>query len=208
MLDLSKSSPSTESPVPAIPVPPVVPSPAGGAASHPGVARTARPDDIKTRLGLGTVGLVLAALLSGGIFAQMWLYRNNELLARETATPLLSPHTFIGSAVGLCFYLMGTFSEEKDLLVMALIGILAVGIINIIWAFKAKTALEHYALRELRVPLHMNSFYTFLLNVYYISYCINDLPNVVHKAHLTAQMVNGQQGNSSSTPPAPPSQTQ
>ncbi len=176
------------SPVP--PIPPAVPPvpPVGRAPVSPRRA----PDDLKNRLGLTTVPMVVAALLSGGIFAQMWLYRSNDLLAEATGTPLLSPYYLMGGAAGLWVYLIGFQSHKDAVLMLALLGLVASAVVNVVWAFRARTALEAYALRELRVPLQMNSFYTFALNVYYVSYCINDLPNVVHKAQLASRLMAGQ----------------
>lgn len=68
----------------------------------------------------------------------------------------------------------------------ALSGILivAANALYIVWAFKAKNALSEYALSEHKIDLRMNAFYTFFLNVFYINYCINDLPEEQRKQQI------------------------
>jgi hypothetical protein len=61
---------------------------------------------------------------------------------------------------------------------------LTVSILEIVWAFKAKAALQEYVLNEFKIELRMNAFYTFGLTVFYINYCINDLPEVLRKNQI------------------------
>ncbi|GKQ27787.1 hypothetical protein NUBL17187_55830 [Klebsiella michiganensis] len=54
----------------------------------------------------------------------------------------------------------------------------------IVWAFKAKTALQAYALNEFKFELKMNPFYTFIFSIYYIVYCINDMESELQKHNI------------------------
>ncbi len=70
---------------------------------------------------------------------------------------------------------------------MAMIsGILAIalGVLYIVWAFRAKKALQEYALTEYKIDLKMNGFYTFIFNIYYINSCINDLPEAQRRQQI------------------------
>ena len=70
---------------------------------------------------------------------------------------------------------------------MQVLGIiLTVGIFVLyeIWAFKTREALQKYALNEHKIDLRMNAFYTFFMTVYYINYCINDLPEEQRKQQI------------------------
>ncbi|MGV0084103.1 hypothetical protein EEAAV_09560 [Rahnella aceris] len=69
---------------------------------------------------------------------------------------------------------------------LALSGILslACGVMYIVWAFKARASLRHYALNTFRFDLKMNAFYTVLFNVFYITYCINDMPQALAKHRI------------------------
>ncbi|MDU3304253.1 MAG: hypothetical protein E7E83_22950, partial [Enterobacter ludwigii] len=61
---------------------------------------------------------------------------------------------------------------------------LACGVMYIVWAFKARAALRHYALNTFRFDLKMNAGYTVLFNVFYITYCINDMPQALAKHRI------------------------
>ena len=78
----------------------------------------------------------------------------------------------------VCIGLSGAFTGLGEESLDIIRGILSIagGIMYIVWAFRARKALQEYALNEHKTDLRMNRFYTFLFNVYYINYCINDLP--------------------------------
>ena len=54
----------------------------------------------------------------------------------------------------------------------------------LVWAFKAKKSLQAYALNEFKFELKMNPFYTFIFNIYYIVYCINDMGAELQKHNI------------------------
>lgn len=58
---------------------------------------------------------------------------------------------------------------------------LGLAVLYIVWAFKAKKVIEEYAINQHRVDPKINSAYTLFLNIFYICYCINDLPNEQRK---------------------------
>ena len=51
----------------------------------------------------------------------------------------------------------------------------------IIWAFKARTALQSYVLNTFKFELKMNIFYLIIFNVFYITWCINAMPEAFAK---------------------------
>ena len=57
-------------------------------------------------------------------------------------------------------------------------------VLYIVWSFKAKAALQEYALNEHKIDLRMNAFYTFIFTIYYINYCVNDLPEAKRKQEI------------------------
>jgi len=57
-------------------------------------------------------------------------------------------------------------------------------VMYVVWAFKARAALRHYALNTFRFDLKMNAFYTVLFNVFYITWCINDMPQALAKHRI------------------------
>ena len=87
------------------------------------------------------------------------------------------------------------YDSTGDIL-LAISGLLSVAcaVMYVVWAFKARTALRHYVLNTFRFDLKMNAFYTVLFNVFYITYCINDMQQALAKH----QIIHG------NTPPATP----
>lgn len=69
---------------------------------------------------------------------------------------------------------------------LALSGILslACAVMYVVWAFKARVALRHYALNTFRFDLKMNAFYTVIFTVFYITYCINDMQQALAKHRI------------------------
>jgi len=57
-------------------------------------------------------------------------------------------------------------------------------VLYLVLAFKAKSAIQEYALNIHKIDLRMNRFYTFIFTIYYINYCINDLPEVKRKQDI------------------------
>jgi Kef-type K+ transport system membrane component KefB len=74
--------------------------------------------------------------------------------------------------------------QDETMIVIGLLISLAGNVLYVVWAFKAKQALQEYCLDEYRIDLKMNVFYVVLMNVYYINYCINDLPEVQRKEQI------------------------
>src|SRR5699024_11560729 len=57
-------------------------------------------------------------------------------------------------------------------------------ILTIIWAFRARAALQQYALTQFRFELKMNPVWTFLFHIFYINYCINTMPESLAKHRI------------------------
>lgn len=91
------------------------------------------------------------------------------------------------------------YDSTGDIL-LAIRGLLSVasGVMYVVWAFKARTALRYYALNAFRFDLKMNTFYTVLFNVFYITYCINDMQQTLAKH----QIIHGTATTSNESAPA------
>ena len=85
--------------------------------------------------------------------------------------------------IAVCAGLGGAFSGQDDIIpnVIALLLSIAFNVLFIVWAFKAKSALQEYASNEHQIDLNMNGFYTFLFSIYYINYCINEITEIKNK---------------------------
>ena len=147
--------------------------------------------ELKDKIDTKTMNLVLLTIATAGIYSILWLYKNHEpidnIIKKKTADS-----TFI-IWIAVCVGLGGAFAGtgEEIVNVLGVILTLASFVLYIVWAFRAKKGLQEYALNEHKIDLRMNGFYTFLFTVYYINYCINDLPEAQRKQ----QILSGQSEN-------------
>lgn len=140
--------------------------------------------ELKEKLNTKTLHLVLLTIATFGIYPLLWLTRHYETFNRITKKPTIDMNNIVWMAVclGIGSSLSGSHNETINLIV--LLSFLTVSILEIVWAFKAKAALQEYVLNEFKIELRMNAFYTFGLNIFYINYCINDLPEVLRKNQI------------------------
>ncbi|MDE1266197.1 DUF4234 domain-containing protein [Vibrio aestuarianus] len=147
--------------------------------------------ELKDSIDTKTLNLFLLTIATGGIYPILWMYKNCSVLESVTKKKI-SDNVFIiwvAVCVGLGSTLAGTGDETLDVIA----GLFTIGswVLYIVWAFKAKAALQEYALNEHKIDLRMNAFYTVIFTVYYINYCINDLPEAKRKQDvLSGQTLN------------------
>jgi len=145
---------------------------------------TALKDQINTK----TFSLVMLSIASAGIFPLMWLYRHGKSIERITSTGVasdtflawLAVSTGLGGALGA---LAGP--DDAALSGVGVLLQLASAVLWVVWAFRARSALQAYVLNVHRAPLPMNRLYTVLFHVFYINHCINDLPEIVRRHTIT-----------------------
>ncbi|MBM1020249.1 DUF4234 domain-containing protein [Enterobacter sp. A11] len=161
---------------------------------------------LKEKLATPTLHLALLTVATGGVWPLIWLYKNQDTLMQETGQRFSSSVLIIWMAV--CFglgaflrpYSMPQIDEmnyiHTPVVMIAITGILSIAlmVLYIVWAFKARAALQHYALTQFQLELKMNLFYTFAFSLYYVNYCINAMPDALAKqqilrAHLQQQPV-------------------
>jgi hypothetical protein len=142
--------------------------------------------ELKDRINNKTLNLVLLTIATAGLYPILWLWRNVSVINQVTKGNAGSDLFIIWIAVcaGMSGALAGSGEDALDI-ISGLFSI-ALAVLYIVWAFKARTALQQYALNELGTDLRMNGFYTFIFTLYYINYCINDLPEAKRKQDLLA----------------------
>jgi hypothetical protein len=140
--------------------------------------------ELKDKIDTKTMNLVLLTIATAGIYPLLWLYKNYPTIDDITKTRTADETFIIWMAVcsGLSGFLIRI--NEDAMIVLALILSIAGTVLYVVWAFRAKTALQEYALNEHKIDLRMNGFYTFLFHIYYINYCINDLPEAQRKQKI------------------------
>ena len=141
-------------------------------------------NELKDKINTKTLNMVLLSIATLGLYLLLWLVRVNQKITETTKIKLVDNSYIIWLAV--CLGWSGSLSNVDDALFDVLSGILiiAANALYIVWAFKAKNAISEYALSEHKIDLRMNAFYTFFLNVFYINYCINDLPEEQRKQQI------------------------
>ncbi len=173
---------------------------------------------LSKKINTSTLHFALLSLVTGGVWPLMWLYKKQDIISETTGYPF-SSKTFI-IALAVCFGLSHQISSviSPDVyddasfsnILLSIGGLLSVasGVMMIVWSFRARTALRHYALNTFQFDLKMNAFYTVLFNVFYITYCINDM----QQAQAKHQIIHGARAAAPSAPlqaaPPVPSQEQ
>jgi hypothetical protein len=164
--------------------------------------------ELKDRIDTKTMHLVLLTFATYGLYPIMWLFRYSQAIAEISKTRIVDNSYMIWMAAcygwGIVFSFMaeqrGMSSSDSE--VIAAIGgmlMIANSVLYIVWAFKAKAALENYALTQFKIDLRMNGFYTFLFSIFYINYCMEDLPEAQRKHQV--MMSNFQQGEKQNSNP-------
>ncbi|MCD9465507.1 hypothetical protein CJF25_21595 [Photobacterium phosphoreum] len=143
---------------------------------------------LKNKINTKTLNLILLTIATAGIYQLLWLYRNQSIIGDITKSKVTDDTFIIWIAV--CAGLGGAFSngDAEFILILSVLLSIASTVLYVIWAFKARKSLQNYALHEFRFKFKMNVFYTIFFNIYYINYCINDLPDAFEKQ----QILNGQ----------------
>ncbi|MFB3303399.1 hypothetical protein [Pseudomonas sp. AMR01] len=141
-------------------------------------------NELKDKIDTKTLNMVLLAAATAGLYLFLWVYRSNLILSETTKKQVVDNTYIIWLAV--CLGLGGALSGTDNVLqnTIAMILLIASNVMYIVWAFKAKSALSEYALSEHKIDLRMNAFYTFFLNIFYINYCVNDLPEEQRKQNI------------------------
>lgn len=149
--------------------------------------------ELKERVNTKTLNLVLLSIATLGLYPLLWLWQNVPVIDQVTKRKTADRTYLIWLAV--CIAWGGALSNSGDTTIDTIGGLfsIAVLVLYVVWAFRARAALQNYALTEHKLDLKMNAFYTFFLQTFYINYCINDLPEAKRKQQIL-------QGDTPATP--------
>lgn len=143
---------------------------------------------LKNSLDTKVLNFVILTVVTGGIYPLMWLFLNQRKLTEAMKDNFVDSNypLWIAVATGLGWFLSDfsyEISDEDTILdyIAALLSFASV-VMYIVWGFKAKAAIQTYALKKFKFELKMNMFYTFIFNIYYIVYCINSM-GTEHQKH-------------------------
>ncbi len=139
-------------------------------------------EELKDKVNTKTLNFVLLTVVTFGVYPLLWMYRNNSMIESTIKTKITDNSYIVWIAV--CLGVSGAFSESAltsfgdDAIIMfalSMIFSMTSAILYIVWAFKARTAIQNYALNTYKIDLKMNGFLTFFCTIYYVNYCINKL---------------------------------
>ena len=129
-----------------------------------------------------------------GIYPIIWLFNNYKIIDKVTNSTTATDTYVIWIAV--CVGLSSAFAGTGEEIMDVLSGVLTIAssVLYIVWAFRAKKSLQEYALNIHKIDLRMNGFYTFFFNIYYINFCINNLPEEQRKYSILNTQDAAQEG--------------
>jgi len=137
---------------------------------------------LRKQVGIKTLNFLLLSIATYGIYNIMWLFKTNTVMESNLGRKVCN---------NIILYILAAFIGWSSLCAIdpSLVFIsnflrITSGVFYIIWAFKAKKAIQNTMLNDYKIDYKMNSFYTFIFNVYYINYCINDLEDEVNKENI------------------------
>ncbi|ABK06951.1 MULTISPECIES: hypothetical protein [Burkholderia cepacia complex] len=137
---------------------------------------------------------VIVGIFGLGIWPVMYLSmrekRINEALGAE-----LIPHwvsvtqvALLGTTLFLKFF--GGWIDSDDIVGLSVLTSLAMGVMWIVFAFRAKATLERVVVHQWQITgYRLNPVWTFFFSLFYIVYCLNDLPEAVRRASPIQQPV-------------------
>ncbi|CNJ28728.1 MULTISPECIES: DUF4234 domain-containing protein [Pectobacterium] len=145
---------------------------------------------LKNKIDTKVTKFVLLSVVTGGIYPMMWLFLNQSKLTEEMKNEFVAKDypLWLAIVTGFGWLLIDVsyaVSDTETILdhIATLLSV-ASAVMLIVWAFKAKSALQAYALNEFKFELKMNPFYTFIFSIYYIVYCINDMESELQKHNI------------------------
>lgn len=145
---------------------------------------------LKNKIDTKVAKFVLLSVVTGGIYSMMWLYLNQPKLTEHMKNEFVAKDYPLWLAIVTGFgWLLSDIgiAVSDNVTVFDLVAkqlMYASMIMYLVWAFKAKKALQAYTLNEFKFEVKMNLFYTFIFNIFYIVYCINDLESKLQKHNI------------------------
>jgi hypothetical protein len=154
---------------------------------------------LSQRLATPTLHFVLLSIVTFGVWPLLWLYKKQDIISDTLGYPVCGNLFIIWLAIcfGISRQIASMVSPDmygydpisETLLALSGLLSLACGVMYIVWAFKTRDALRRYALNTFHFDLKMNPFYTVLFNVFYINWCINDMPQALAKHRIIHQQL-------------------
>jgi hypothetical protein len=132
---------------------------------------------------------VIVGLLGAGIWPVIYLAKRAKKINEALGVEIIPQWVVVAQIVLLCVTLVcRVFGESDDIIGLSVFTSLAMGIIYIVHAFKAKSILEHVVIDQWGIRGYkLNVVYAFFFTVFYVVYCLNDLETYVLRNGPAAQ---------------------
>ncbi|MFC5431874.1 hypothetical protein ACFPTO_24225 [Paraburkholderia denitrificans] len=137
---------------------------------------------------------VVIGIIGFGIWPVMYLSMREKSINKALGAELI-PHWLTVTQIALLcttlgLHFLGTAAGSDDITALSTITGLAMSAMWIVFAFRAKQVLEDVIALQWKLPHYrLNSAWTFFFNLFYIVYCLNDLPHAVQRAQAADQGV-------------------
>lgn len=147
------------------------------------------PEEIKKENNLGTLKFFIFSLITFGIYPLFRIKTHADLIQRFSGQEVVTQNFILGYRLSLvvCFIsgiVLDFFEESTVLSLVDFAAVVVNFVMPIIFSFRARKILENYVSENYRITYRLNGFYTFVFNLFYINYCLNDLENDVPKSQF------------------------
>ena len=152
-------------------------------------AKTKSIEDLQRIVNTKTLHLLLLSFATVGVYAFLYMREKQAQIEEITGCPKpIGNDAFVvcTAAAAMWGQQITNIAAPSDGFLIGIgfaLSIIAIAF-YITWAFRAKKAIEQYAVKEFLFDYKMNPILTCFLNLYYVNYKINDLAEkyIVDKA--------------------------
>jgi len=137
-----------------------------------------------------TLTIVAYSILSLGLYGTYWLYTRTQIInqVHDKKIPMAVPHAIIGLLlINFIFSIMsGSNPENMEYRELVTISGLCFSLGNLYWIFLLRNRIHRITLAGERSLFWLNGIFTFLLQVLYLQYKINEyIDNHTSESSLT-----------------------
>jgi hypothetical protein len=129
---------------------------------------------------------VIIGILCLGIWPVMYIWTRAKKINEALGAEVIPHWVAVTQVVLLCctlfFKIFGGWIDSDDIVGLSGLTSIAMGVMWVVFAFKAKAVLEDVVVNQWKITSYkLNSAWTFFFSLFYIVYCLNDLPNYIQR---------------------------
>src|SRR5690606_24771791 len=81
---------------------------------------------------------------------------------------------------------IGAEAGSDGMVISGALAVIVSAVLLCVWGYKVRGVLQDYAASQFKVDFRLNALNAMILNVFYINYCINELPELVQRQKMIA----------------------